>query len=123
MRAVVLDVGQCDMDHTSIRRVVEQLGAKVLRASGAVDAKRIINTESIDLVLVNRIFDCDGGDGISLIREITQLSGKKPAVMLVSNYEEYQDQAVQLGALRGFGKAELRNPKTVALLGSVLPEA
>jgi hypothetical protein len=41
-------------------------------------------------------------------------------VMLVSNYPEYQSQAVALGALPGFGKAALREPDTAELIRKAL---
>jgi hypothetical protein len=40
--------------------------------------------------------------------------------MLVSNYAEWQQRAVELGALPGFGKAELNRPETRAKLEAVL---
>jgi hypothetical protein len=40
--------------------------------------------------------------------------------MLVSNYPEYQEQAVGAGAAMGFGKAELRSPATLARLAEFL---
>ena len=41
-------------------------------------------------------------------------------VMLVSNYPQYQQQAVDAGAVPGFGKAELRSPTTLARLAEFL---
>ena len=40
--------------------------------------------------------------------------------MLVTNHEEYQQQAIELGAVRGFGKASLWNAKTAAALQAFL---
>jgi hypothetical protein len=70
------------------------------------------------LILVNRVLDADGSDGMALIQEFVR-SGTVP-VMLVSNYPEYQAKAVALGARPGFGKAALRDPATVELLRVVL---
>ena len=64
-----------------------------------------------DLVLVNRRLDSDGSDGLEIIRAIKadpQLAAVP--VMLVTNYPEYQDQAIAAGAVPGFGKAELHQP-------------
>jgi len=118
----VLDVGNCSFDHGAIRRLIEgRFDAVVLRAHGPEDALAALANKSVDLVLVNRILDRDGSDGIELIRQIKS----NPAlaelpVMLVSNYEEYQEKAIQAGAERGFGKAELEAPETLERLGAVL---
>ncbi len=120
----VVDVGQCDPDHASIRRLVESLGLSIVRAHTATEAKKLVAQEGVSLVLVNRVFDADGDSGIDCIKELIELS-KSPGfanphmkVMLVSNYPEYQDQAIALGALPGFGKASLRDPGTAALVRS-----
>lgn len=119
---VVVDLGQCDPDHASIRRLVESLGLRVVRAHTAAEAKSLVSQEGVALVLVNRIFDADGGSGIDCIKELLQLAksagfeNPQMKVMLVSNYPEYQDQAVALGALPGFGKAAIRELSTAALV-------
>jgi hypothetical protein len=41
-------------------------------------------------------------------------------VMLVSNYPEYQTQAATLGAVPGFGKADLNRPETLEKLKGYL---
>jgi hypothetical protein len=55
---------------------------------------------------------------MAIIKELVAL-GAAP-VMLVSNYPEYQEKAVAMGALPGFGKAALREPETLAMLRRVL---
>jgi hypothetical protein len=40
--------------------------------------------------------------------------------MLITNYEEHQQAAMQAGALRGFGKAELSSPETAKRLAEAL---
>jgi response regulator RpfG family c-di-GMP phosphodiesterase len=120
MKPTVLDVGQCDMDHASIRRVAEGIGARVLRARTEEEALALMEREPIDLVLVNRIFDYDGSEGLNLVKKLTGGATNGRKVMLVSNYPDYQEQAVALGAVQGFGKAELRNPETAERLKGVL---
>jgi CheY-like chemotaxis protein len=41
-------------------------------------------------------------------------------VMLITNYAEYQQQAVAAGALAGFGKKELYNEETQEKLATLL---
>lgn len=115
---IVIDLGQCDPDHASIRRLLEQCGASVERAHSEQDAKRLLAAGNVELVLVNRLLDADGSDGMAIIRELVTL-GTAP-VMLVSNYPEYQKIAVAMGALPGFGKAAIREPETLAMLRRVL---
>jgi DNA-binding NtrC family response regulator len=117
----VLDVGQCNPDHGSIRSLLESLGAAVSRAHTIAEAKERLARERFDLVLVNRIFDADGSEGMRLVEHITALSGEeRPPVMLVSNYQDAQAAAVELGALPGFGKNALRSPETRTRLEQVL---
>lgn len=118
----VLDVGQCGMDHGAIRSAIErQFEAKVHAADNLASALDKLREQAFDLVLVNRKLDLDDGDGLEVIRTIkadAELAGVP--VMLVSNYPEYQQQAVAAGAVMGFGKAELRSPTTLARLAEFL---
>ncbi len=119
---IVLDVGQCNPDHAAIRRLVEgQFGAKVIRADSADEALAALRASAIDLVLINRKLDLDYSDGLDIIRQMKadpQL--ESIPVMLVSNYPEYQVQAVAAGAEAGFGKAELAQPSTQQRLAKFL---
>ena len=40
--------------------------------------------------------------------------------MLITNYPEHQDAAVEIGALRGFGKLEHQKPETHDKLSQIL---
>ena len=83
--------------------------AKVCQADQWDDAAAQLRSQSFDLVLVNRKLDIDYSDGLEVIRRIKQdpLLKSLP-VMLVTNFAEYQQQAVQAGAVEGFGKQSLR---------------
>lgn len=116
----VLSVGQCYADHGSISRTLGQhFGAEVIAAHSADEAKDRLRREQFDLVLVNRILDANGHSGLELIRELKADDElRKVPVMLVSNYDDAQQQAAELGAERGFGKAALGHP---AMLGRLEP--
>ncbi len=118
----VLSVGQCALDHGSISRTLEHaFDVRVQGADARDDALEALRGEPFDLVLVNRIIDRDGSSGLELIRAIKadpELAGL--AVMLVSNYGDAQADAVALGALRGFGKVELRDAATRDRIAEVL---
>lgn len=106
----VLSVGQCGFDHGSISRFLsDHFDAAIEGVDSATVALNRLRADRVDLMLVNRVFDRDGADGLSLIREVkADESLADVPVMLVSNYPEYQERAVALGAVPGFGKAELR---------------
>lgn len=110
----VLDVGQCSMDHASIRRLVEgQFGAEIVQTNGIDDTLQRLTDEQFDLVLVNRKLDADYSDGLNVIRAIKREAAlSRTPVMLVSNYPDAQEEAVAAGAVPGFGKAELGQPAT-----------
>jgi len=49
--------------------------------------------------------------GIELIEQLAKYDAT-PKLMLISNFEESQQQAVAVGALQGFGKSELGRDAT-----------
>ena len=118
----LLDVGNCGPDHGALCDVVERICAvEVIQAHGLDDAWQQLTTGSFDLVTVNRLMDRDGSSGLEIIQRIKQdESLRDTPVMLVSNYEDAQDQAVQLGAERGYGKSQLHTEQTSQLLGRFL---
>jgi CheY-like chemotaxis protein len=118
-KPIVLDIGQCDMDHRAIRGLLEELGATVHRARSLQEARALMCAHVYSVVLINRILDETGEEGIAFVDEVR--AAGYPA-MLVSNYADAQAEAVTRGALQGFGKAALRNPQTAHLLRRCLDE-
>ena len=118
----VLSVGQCFADHSAISRTLRtQFAAEVVPADDAEEALQRVREEAFDLVLINRIFDRDGSQGLELIKELK--ADEKTAqipVMLVSNYEDSQQQAVAAGAVPGFGKSALGHPQMLGRVKSYL---
>lgn len=120
----VLDVGQCDPDHAAIGGFLSsRFQAMVDRVDDLDHAFAALRARSYDLVLVNRKLDIDYSDGLEVIRRLRadDATGHVP-IMLVSNYAQYQEEAVRLGAQRGFGKAEL-NDETAARLQPLLGDS
>lgn len=116
----VLDVGQCGFDHGNIARLLEtRFGAAVDRAHSVAEAERMVASGGYDLVLVNRILDADGDEGIELVRRL-RAGVDGPPVMLVSNLADAQAAAVAAGAVPGFGKAQLADAGVVAVLEGYL---
>ena len=121
-RSVVLDVGNCVPDFSSIKRMLQtHFEVDVLQAHRADDALAVLREQTVHLVLVNRKLDCDYSDGTEVLKSIKadpQVS--HVPVMLVTNYAEHQQAAVALGAEYGFGKLEMQAPATIARLSQFL---
>jgi CheY-like chemotaxis protein len=113
----ILSVGQCSFDHGLITRHLRMIyGAEVAGANTINEALVTLRAGNFDLVLVNRVFDGDGTPGLDLIRAIKadpELAAVP--VMLVSNHQDAHVEAQSLGALPGFGKADLRHNSVPAL--------
>lgn len=118
----VLDVGQCDFDHSNISSLLrEHFGATVDRAHLANDALELLQENQYDLVLINRLLDRDHTEGTVLLETIKSNEQlKETTVMLVTNFEDHQQRAVESGAALGFGKAELDKPETIQRLSEFL---
>jgi two-component system chemotaxis response regulator CheY len=118
----VIDIGNCAPDHAAIRRQIESsFDAKVLQADDLAGALTRLGEQPADLILVNRKLDLDYSDGMAIVRHLKadpRWSGIP--VMLISNYPEYQAEAVASGAVPGFGKQELRTSETREKLGKYL---
>ena len=118
----VLDVGNCVPDHAAIRRLLENtFHAEVVQAHDCSGALSALRKEPFDLVLVNRKLDADYSDGLDIIKQIKSDPQLAPLpCMLITNYPDQQEIAVQAGAVPGFGKKELSTPQTKARLAQFL---
>jgi two-component system chemotaxis response regulator CheY len=118
----VLSLGQCAADHAALSWLLRtQLDAEVTAAAMFEDALTRLRQGGIALVLVNRVLDYDGSSSLEFITQIKADESRRDVpVMLVSNYANAQKEAVALGALPGFGKAALREPRTLDCLRIVL---
>jgi hypothetical protein len=110
----VLLVGHCMADRFSLSRAVERAlpGAETDGVNS--DAALGAAIDDAALLLVNRALDGRFGarDGVELIRAITARDGARPAAVLVSNFPDAQDAALEAGAAPGFGKDDLRSDET-----------
>src|SRR6478609_3714435 len=125
MAKKVLDVGNCVPDHAAIRRMLETtFRADVVQVDDSAGAFAALKKEPFDLVLVNRKLDMDYSDGLPIIQQIKadpQLS--TVPCMLITNYPDQQEIAVQAGAVPGFGKEELYTDETKSKLTKILGPA
>ncbi|HEY6563694.1 MAG TPA: response regulator, partial [Pirellulaceae bacterium] len=115
----VLEVGNCDYDHRTLAAVLSaQFSASVIRAHGISDALGALEQATaehtrFDLVLVNRLMDRDGAEGIEIIRAIQRDPRfQATPVMMITNFEEHQRRATAEGAVPGFGKAQVHAAQT-----------
>jgi DNA-binding response OmpR family regulator len=118
----VLDVGNCEPDHASIRDLIQRhFDAEVVQAHGMDDTLEVLRSCDVDLVLVNRLLDQDHSEGLDVIRRIkSERQAARVPVMMVTNFPEYQEQAVSEGAVEGFGKLQLHDERTVTVLTQYL---
>jgi CheY-like chemotaxis protein len=121
----VLSIGQCFADHTAIVNTIgRHFQAEVIATDSGDEATKLLLAQAFDLVLVNRILDANGHSGLEVIRQLKADDGFRDVpVMLVSNYEDAQRQAAELGAEPGFGKAALGHPATLSRLQRWLGES
>ena len=121
-RKTVLSIGQCRPDSAAIAYFFKaHFDVDVLTADLADQALASIEKNSVDLVLINRKLDADSSDGLEILKQIRSGTAKAGVpVMLVSNYPEWQQKAVEMGASYGFGKAELNRPETRVRLAEIL---
>lgn len=119
----VLSVGQCGFDNGQISRYFAQtFGAVVVPIDSQDEAIQTLrDSGGFDLVLANRLGALDRAPGLKLIQTIkADPDLAKIPVLLVSNYESAQEEAVAQGALPGFGKAELGTSETEQKIRSAL---
>ena len=115
-KTVVL-VGHCGPDMFMLKTAVGRaLPEATIVSVNDVDALGEYRT-SASLLLVNRELDggFDSRGGIELIQQVIQ-QDDPPVVMLISNYEDAQQEALAAGATLGFGKTQLYDKSTVQLL-------
>jgi DNA-binding NarL/FixJ family response regulator len=115
-------VGHCGPDSSYLRMAVSKAvrDAKVVAADDDSELKQLLS-DGVDLLLFNRILDYGfrSDEGVDVIR---QLRTEHPNVkmMLVSNYEEAQEAAIEAGALPGFGKREIGTPRVTQVIRDAL---
>jgi CheY-like chemotaxis protein len=89
-----------------MRDLVRQVcDAAIEQVRTGADALERIEQRPYHLVLINRTLD-GPMDGLSLLAKVRALSAP-PISMLISNYSDAQKKAVELGAVPGFGRAQM----------------
>ena len=113
----VLSIGQCCADHSSISRLINQhFQVEIINADSSTEAFSLIDSKNFSLILVNRIFDSNAESGLEFIEKYCSKKASASPIMLVSNFEQSQNDAHKLGADKGFGKNALTSPDTLLKL-------
>ncbi|HAI10806.1 MAG TPA: hypothetical protein DCM28_03825 [Phycisphaerales bacterium] len=109
----ILLVGHCVPDNFMLKSKMSQLFPDLTVDTCNSQADLEAKSNARTLLLVNRILDgmFDTEGGIELIGKLAQ-SSDAPQMMLISNFAESQEQAVNVGALMGFGKSEMGSQDT-----------
>ena len=115
-------VGHCGVDAPRLEREVSKSipRAEVLCVNTEMQLQDVVD-EGADLFLVNRQlpYGFESEEGVELIHELQQMH-PDAKTMLVSNYAEAQAEALAAGAVPGFGKRELGQPRVVQLIREAL---
>ena len=114
----VLDIGNCDADHMFIETMLKSnFTATLLRSHGLDDALKLLQENEVDLILINRLLDNDGSEGMAILRHFkSDAKLQNIPTMLITNFEEHQEAAIKEGAVRGFGKSALSSAETKTVI-------
>lgn len=109
----ILIVGHCGYDAPRLRQIVEKIpDTQAIIVNDQQQLSQYLEQKKeADLALINRIGSSDGHSGIEIIKQLTQ-TNPQLKTMLISNYADAQQQAIEAGALLGFGKDSLESPQT-----------
>lgn len=119
----VLIVGHCDLDNPQITSLIEKnFSAKVTRVKLSKEAIEYLEKQNYDLVIINRIGAFDQESGMELIKKIKEDGRIKIPLMMVTNYKDQMDKAVEIGAVPGYGKDKLHDKYTIELLSKYLSD-
>ena len=117
VKQTVISVGQCGYDNSRIRTLIRSIDStvEIKETDSHQETMEVLaSLGEAALVLVNRVFDMDGASGMDLISQLKSKESEFAGipVMLVSNYEKSQAEAIANGAIPGFGKSELQSVET-----------
>ena len=104
----VLIVGHCDLDNPQITSLIEKnFSAKVTREKLLKKTMGCLEKQDYDLVIINRIGAFDQEEGLELIKEIKKDGRFNTPLMMITNFKEQMDKAIESGAVQGYGKDKL----------------
>lgn len=116
-------VGHCMPDQfmlkSAVKRAVDGAVIEVVNDHGSLAA----HLHSQAVLLVNRVLDgvFDTRCGIELIGRVVN-GAESPVCLLISNYDDAQQQAIAAGARPGFGKSALYGAEMATRLRDAVQE-
>ncbi|CAN5507220.1 hypothetical protein BH10PLA1_BH10PLA1_22090 [soil metagenome] len=122
MSKKVVLVGHCGADSSYLKLAVKAAEPTVqILSIESTSELTAAMSDGVDLVLVNRVLDYgfESEEGVELIRAFHK-GFPTVKMMLVSNFDSAQKEAIAAGALPGFGKREIGTPKVKELLKNAL---
>ena len=110
-------IGHCGPDSYLLKGAIGRAvpGASIVFAEDDDSLRLRLAADSI--LLINRVLD-DGFDtesGVELIERLAK-AAPRPIMMLISNHDDAQQRALAVGAMPGFGKRAVNQPRTADLL-------
>ncbi len=118
-----LIVGHCDLDNPQITSLLEKnFSTNVTRVKLLKKVIEHLEKQDYDLVIINRIGAFDQEGGLELIEKIKEDGRFQVPLMMVTNYKDQMDKAVEKGAVPGYGKDKLHDNDTIELLRKYLCE-
>jgi response regulator of citrate/malate metabolism len=116
-------VGHCGVDAPRLEREICRTikGAQVVTINSEQELNDVVEDEKNVLLLVNRQlpYGFEVEEGVGLMKDLHSRHPKLK-MMLVSDLPDAQEQARQVGAVPGFGKAEIGTGKIAEHLIKIL---
>ena len=116
-------VGHCGPDAGMLEAFVERAADVEV---GQINSQKQLeeSADSRTLLLVNRVLDgrFETESGVELIGQLAKASDP-PQMMLISNYDDAQQQAREAGAMPGFGKDAIGTSQARQRLDEVLGQS
>ncbi|MFG0256872.1 MAG: hypothetical protein ACF8GE_03115 [Phycisphaerales bacterium JB043] len=106
----IVMVGHCVPDQFLLKRAVKKAvpGAEISKVNSSSALDEALSSAS--LLLINRVLDGRFGDDDS--QSMIERLSSRVACVLISNYEDAQQEAERAGAHPGFGKSKLGAEET-----------
>jgi hypothetical protein len=124
MSKQILLVGHCGVDGPRLKDELSRAipDAQVQRINSDRDLEKAVEDSGKDaLLLVNREPVGFDDQGLAIIKRVKS-NNPGVKVMLVSDVAEAQQEAEQVGAMKGFGKSEMGSPKLAQHVKKALAE-
>ncbi len=116
----ILLVGHCASDRRRFQDwLTTNLPVDVISSDSIAETIEVVAERNVTLLLINRVLDVTDERGLELIRHLAATKAA-PTCMLISNFDDAQQQAIAAGAAPGFGKVQLGTDVALELVRNCL---